>query len=92
MNEEVSPFVVDDSWDRLFIDHPMYEITPQAFSLEIEKAVKELNLDYLAAATYVCEKYELEYSVVPRLLTPTMRDKIEMAAEDKKSFKKVRAN
>ena len=91
MNFEVSPFMVNGpAWDRLFIDHPMYEITPTAFALEIERVVKELRLDYLEAAAHVCESYELEYSAIPRLLTPTMKDKIEMAAEAKKRFKKTK--
>jgi hypothetical protein len=81
---------VDDNFDRLFIDHPLYELNPQSFCLEIEKAVRELQLDYLEAATHVCEKYEIDFTDVPNLITESMKDKIEMDSESKNRFRKAK--
>jgi hypothetical protein len=77
--------MIDDAaFETLFIDHPLYQMTPVSFSLAIEKLVKEEKLDYLDATCQLCEKYEIEYSAIPRLLTPTMKDKIEVAATERK--------
>jgi hypothetical protein len=59
-------------------------MTPSIFSLAIEKLVKEEKMDYLDATCRLCEQYEIEYSAVPKLLTSDMRDKIEMAATERK--------
>jgi hypothetical protein len=79
----------DGAFDRLFIDHPFYDVTPQALALEIERGVKENGLNYLESAAHLCEKYEMDYNVVAKMLSPTMIEKIEMAATDTNMFRKV---
>jgi hypothetical protein len=74
----------DAAFESLFIDHPLYQMTASSFALEIEKVVKEQKVDYLEAVCQLCERFEIDYSAVPKLLTPTMKDKIEMAAIDRK--------
>jgi hypothetical protein len=59
-------------------------MTPSIFSLAIEKLVKEEKMDYLDATCRLCEQHEIEYSAVPKLLTSDMRDKIELAATERK--------
>jgi hypothetical protein len=84
--------IVED-FDSLFIDHPLYQLkeqielavmTSSTFSLAIEKLVKDEKMDYLDATCKLCEQYEIDYSSVPKLLTSDMRDKIEMAATERK--------
>lgn len=79
MNE----FLGDGEFDRLFINHPLYNLTSSSFCLEIEKLVKEQNMDYLDATVRLCEIYEIDEKAVPKLLTPTMQDKIEVAATER---------
>jgi hypothetical protein len=87
MSLAVSP-QVDESFERLFIDHPLYEFTPSNFSLEIEKTVREFHCNYLEAVVKLCERYEIDYTAVPRLLTETMKDKIELDAMTLNMLKK----
>jgi hypothetical protein len=76
--------MVSEAFDTLFIDHPLYNMTSSNFCLEIEKLVKEHKVDYLEAVKQLCEKYEIDYSAVPKLLSQTMKDKIEMAATERR--------
>jgi late-transcription coactivator len=82
----------DLEFDRLFIDHPLYELTPQSFSLEIEKLVKEQNMNYLEAVAALCERFEIEFTATPRLLTDTMKEKIEVDAMNRNLFRKHKAS
>lgn len=80
----------DGAFDRLFIDHPFYDITPQALALEIERGVKENGFNYLESAAHLCEKYEMDYATVAKMLTETMVEKVEMAATDTNMFRKAK--
>jgi hypothetical protein len=75
---------VEKDFYRLFIDHPLYDMTASKFSLEIEKLVKEQKVDYLEAATQLCERFEIDYNDIKKLISPTMKDKIEVAATERK--------
>jgi len=73
--------LVDEAvFETLFIDHPLYTMTPHSFALEIERIVREQKIDYLAATAQLCEQYEIDYSSIPKLLTKTMKEKIEVSA------------
>jgi Phage late-transcription coactivator len=85
MSEQVS----DGAFERLFIDHPFYDVSPQTLALEIERVVKENGMNYLEAAAHLCERYEFDYAVMAKMLTPTMIEKIEMAAIDRNMFRKI---
>lgn len=80
--------VIDDSFDRLFIDHPLYNLNPQTFCLEIERVVKEFKIPYLQAVAFLCLKYELDYTAIPKLLTPTMKEKCDLDAQERNLFRK----
>jgi hypothetical protein len=54
------------------------------FALEIEKLVLTEKIDYLDAVCQLCEKYEIDFSAVPKLITQTMKDKIDVAATERK--------
>jgi hypothetical protein len=56
------------------------DLTPSNFALEIERVVKEKHCNYIDAVCELCDRYELEYTSIPRLLTDTMKEKIEMDA------------
>lgn len=81
--------ISEDDFSRLFIDHPLYELNPQNFSLQIEKLVKDQGLDYLEATVALCEQYEIEYSyAAKKLISSTMKDKIEVDSMAKNRFRK----
>jgi len=71
-------------FEKSFIDHPVFKLTPTTFSIEIEKLVKEYKIDYLEAVCKLCETFEIDYGAIPKLLTKTMKDKIEVAALERK--------
>ena len=71
---------LDVEFESQFLDHPLFRMTPQTFALEIEKLVKNEQMDYLEAVTKLCDDLDMDYTAVPKLLTQTMKDKIEMAA------------
>jgi hypothetical protein len=76
-------------FSRKFLDHPLFELNPQSFCLEIEKVVREQKLDYLEATAFLCDHYEINYSEAAGLLTETMRDKIEVDSMAKNRFRKA---
>lgn len=80
--------VTDGQFERSFIDHPLYDINTSNFALEIEKVVKETKCNYIEAIIQLCDKYEIEYSAVVKILTPTMIDKIEMDGEALHMFRR----
>ncbi len=67
-----------------FAENPILSFNPYSFCMEIEKVVKENQLDYLDAVCWICENQGLDFSAVPKLLTPTMKDKIEVAATERR--------
>ena len=88
MNETVKPYVGEEEFQRLFIDHPLFHMDKSSFSLEIEKMAQEKKINYFEAACLLCEKYDIEYSKIPKLLTQTMLEKIEVDASELHLLKK----
>jgi hypothetical protein len=70
--------------EEFFEDQFTYNLNSSKFSLEVEKVVKERNLDYIDAICLLCEKYEIEFKSVAKLISPTMKDKIEVDALKRK--------
>lgn len=58
----------------------IFHMTPTKFALEVEKYVKRTGSNYIDAVCYVCQLYDIDETVVPKYLSSTMRDKIEMDA------------
>ena len=75
---------VSEVFETLFIDHPLHDMNSSSFALEIEKLVRTEKIDYLDAVCRLCEKFEIDFATVPKLITPTMKDKIEVAAIERK--------
>ena len=74
----------ESAFETLFIDHPLHQMNSSTFALEIEKLVLTEKIDYLDAVCQLCEKYEIDFSAVPKLITQTMKDKIDVAATERK--------
>ena len=79
--------LTDESFDMLFIDSPLYQLTPTTFALEIEKLVKYDRMDYLDAVVTLCEKFDIEFETIPKLLSKTMKERIEVSASKRKLMK-----
>ena len=56
--------------------------TAKTFSLEIEKMAQEKNLTHMDAVIEYCKKKELEPESVTRLISKSLKDKIEANARD----------
>lgn len=74
--------------ESLLIEASLFNMTPTKFALEVEKYVKETGSNYIDAVCHVCKAFEIEETSVPKYLTATMRDKIEMDADKLNLLKK----
>lgn len=63
-------------------------MTPKRFSNLIENLSNEHQLNLLDTIIWYCEENELEILSVPKLLTPTLKEKLEKNAIDLKYIKK----
>ncbi len=52
------------------------------FSIVIEDIVKEHKLNYMDAIVFYCEKSGLEIEVAAKLISPVIKSKITVEAED----------
>lgn len=57
-------------------------LTPNKFAEEIEKVVRETNLNYIQAIIFYCDKYGLDIEAIPDLINSTIKSKIQLNAED----------
>lgn len=74
--------------EALLVEATMFNMTPTKFALEVERFVKETGSNYIDAVCHVCSAFEIDETVVPKYLSATMRDKIEMDAERLNLLKK----
>tara|TARA_B100001173_G_scaffold163606_1_gene141642 strand:- start:8 stop:232 length:225 start_codon:yes stop_codon:yes gene_type:complete len=56
--------------------------TSKTFSLEVEKIAKEKNITHMEAVLEHCKDQQLEPDSVTRLITKSLKDKIEANARD----------
>ena len=56
--------------------------TTKTFSLEIEKMAQEKSISHMDAVLEYCKKKELEPESVARLVSKSLKDKIEANARD----------
>ena len=54
----------------------------KTFSLEVEKLAKEKNITHMEAVIEYCRIQEIEPDSVTRLITKSLKDKIEANARD----------
>jgi hypothetical protein len=57
-------------------------ITPAMFAKEIDKIVRESKMDHIQAVLYYCEKNRIDLESVPQLLNSSLKQKIELVAQD----------
>ena len=59
-----------------------------AFSLEIDKIAKEKSIGILESVVQYCAESGLEIELVPKLLSPTLKTKIQREAEANHTIKR----
>ena len=59
-----------------------YMQSSKSFSLEVEKIAKEKNITHMEAVLEHCRVQEIEPDSVARLITKSLKDKIEANARD----------
>jgi|TARA_R100000353_G_scaffold97587_1_gene71127 hypothetical protein len=59
-----------------------YMQSSKSFSLEVEKIAKEKNITHMEAVLEHCRIQEIEPDSVARLITKSLKDKIEANARD----------
>ena len=57
-------------------------LNTKSFSLEIEKMAQDKNLTHMDAVLEYCRKKEIEPELVKRLISKSLKDKIEANARD----------
>ena len=60
----------------------IFKKTPKIFSLEIERLASQKKLTHLDAVLYYCDKNEIEVESVSKLITKSLKDKIEANARE----------
>jgi hypothetical protein len=58
------------------------------FASEIEKAVQQKDLTYLEAIVEFCQETGMDFSSIPKLITPILKDKLESEAIDLRLLKR----
>lgn len=56
-------------------------LTNELFSVEIERLVKNFNLDYIDAITYFCEKNNIEIETIASIVKSNLRIKSKIQSE-----------
>ena len=69
------------------MQEPTFEVestlqTPKKFSLEIENIVKEKRVSHMDAVIHYCYENEIEPDTVGRLITKSLKEKIEANARE----------
>ena len=63
-------------------------MTPQKFSIAIEKAVSEGGGTYMDALLDYCEKYQLEPEMIKPLITKSLKEKVRIPFRSRIKTKK----
>ena len=69
------------------MQEPTFEVestlqTPKKFSLEIENIAKEKRISHMDAVIHYCYENDIEPDTVGRLITKSLKEKIEANARD----------
>ena len=62
-------------------------MTPTKFQLIVENYVLENDVNYIDAVLFYCDLYEIEFSVINKLVTPNLKEKLKMSAIKNGLFK-----
>lgn len=63
-------------------------MTKDKFSMIIETMVRDQNVSYMDAIVYWCEKNEMEVETAAKLLSPLIKEKMLVEAQDLNIIKK----
>ncbi len=63
-------------------------ITKDKFSMIIETMVRDQNVSYMDAIVYWCEKNEMEVETAAKLISPLIKEKMLVEAQDLNIIKK----
>ena len=64
----------------MIIDLEQKIMTKKRFSTAVEQLVVKGNMSYIDAATYIIEERGMDYSNLRKLLTDSLKDKMEVEA------------
>ena len=64
-------------------------LTPEKFSLDIERYVIENQCNYIEAIVSYCEEKEIELETVPKLLSKPLKERLKVNAEHLNFLKKT---
>ena len=64
----------------MIIDLEQKIMTKKRFSTAVEQLVVKGNMSYIDAATYIIEERRMDYSNLKKLLTDSLKDKMEAEA------------
>jgi hypothetical protein len=67
---------------KIFDNMAIFSKTPKNFSLEIEKIAVEKKITHMEAVVDYCEKNDVEIETVAKLITKTLKSKIEANARE----------
>jgi len=73
---------IDDVFEENFM-------TAAKFSIEIEKLVKESNLNYIEAIVQFCEDKSIEVDTVSKLISKPLKEKLKYDAQRLNFMKKT---
>ena len=62
--------------------------TQRTFELEIEKIIKNYEMSHMQAVLHYCETNDIDPSSINRLISKTLKEKIESEARDLNFFPK----
>ena len=67
-------------------------MTKKRFSAGIETLVRDTGMSYIDAATFIIEDRGMEYRNLGKLLSDSLKDKIEVEASNLNLIKTIRGN
>ena len=64
-------------------------LSPEKFSLDIEKYVLQNNCNYIEGIIAYCEIHKIDIETVPKLLSKTLKEKLKHTATELNFLKKT---
>ena len=64
-------------------------LSPDKFSLEIEKYVIKNQCNYIEAIIFYCEENEIELEIVPKLISKPLKERLKVNAENLNFLKRT---
>lgn len=64
-------------------------LSPEKFSLDIERYVRDNNCNYIEGIVQYCEENEIELETVSKLISKPLKDKLKNDAAELNFLKKV---